>query len=566
MSSSQRQQALKESFRLIRLFLGSESRPRAIVWISLLFLLLVAFNGLNVVNSYIGRDFMTAIADRNRGRYVFFACAYVGVFLVSAVIAAFNRFAEERLRLLWREWTTRRLMDRYLSNDAYYRLSEDSGVDNPDQRMTDDVKMFTQTALAFIVLSLGATITSVSFLGVLWSITPWLVLAALLYAGAGTGTAILLGRPLVRLNNAQLQREADLRYALIRAREKAEAIAVAGASADLAATLHARLGAVARNQALIIRVTRNLVMFTGAYNYMIQAIPLLIVAPLYFAGRVEFGVVTQAAMAFAQVLGALSLIITQFEALSSFAAVSDRIDVLVESIDQAQRRPRGAIRVDTRGDRIVLEGVTLRDPRDESREFVRGLSLDLSAGENLLVNGPNPQGKRALFLALAGLWTEGEGRIVRPEKACFLSRSPLLVPGRLRDQLEVGGPGGSETPEDAEATAALEAVGFGPALERLGGLESEHDWPHALSPAEQQRLSFARLLLARPAYAILDHVTDALPADQVRPLLEKLSESSIAYLSFSEDQDLVDMHDSSLELAEDGGHRVAPARTGSAAG
>ena len=477
MSNSQRRKALKESFRLIHLFLGSEVRARAITWIVVLFALLVAFNGLNVVNSYVGRDFMTSIADRNRGRYAGFAFTYVGVFLVSAVIAAFSRFSEERLRLLWREWTTRRLMDRYLANDAYYRISEDAEVDNPDQRMTDDVKMFTQTALAFIVLSLGATITSVSFLGVLWSITPWLVLAALVYAAAGTGAAILLGRPLVRLNNAQLQREADLRYALIRARENAEAIAVAGASPGLGVTLRARLGAVARNQGLIIRVTRNLVMFTGAYNYMIQVIPLLIVAPLYFANRVEFGVVTQAAMAFAQVLGALSLIITQFEALSSFAAVSDRIDTLVEAVDRAQRRPKGAIRVDGRGDRIVLERVTLRDPRDESREFVRDLSLDLSAGENLLVNGSSPQGKRALFLAIAGLWTEGEGRIVRPEKVCLLARHPLLVPGRLRDQLDVDAPGGAERREDAEVVAAQEAVGLGPALERLGGLDSEHDWP-----------------------------------------------------------------------------------------
>src|SRR5262249_48096638 len=159
----------------------------------------------------------------------------------------------------------------------------------------------------------------------------------------------------------------------------------AGASPKLAVRLHARLGAVVRNQGLIIRVTRNLVMFTGAYNYGIQVIPLLIVAPLYFAGKVEFGVVTQAAMAFAQVLGALSLIITQFETLSSFAAVSARIDALVETVDRAQRRPKGAVRVDSRGGRIVLEGVTLRDPRDDAREFVRDLSLDLSAGENLLV-------------------------------------------------------------------------------------------------------------------------------------------------------------------------------------
>jgi putative ATP-binding cassette transporter len=555
---SRRRKALKESFRLIRLFLGSESRPRALSWMVALFLLLVTFNGLNVVNSYVGRDFMTAIADRRAGRYSFLALCYLGVFAASAVISAFNRFAEERLRLLWREWTTRRLMDRYLSNHASYRIAEAAEVDNPDQRMTDDVKAFTQTALAFILLALGATITSISFLGVLWSITPWLVLASIAYAAAGTGLTILLGRPLVRLNNVQLQREADLRYALIQTREKAEPIAVAGAEGDFSGRLHARLGAVVRNQRLIIRVTRNLVAFTGAYNYMIQVIPLLIVAPLYFRGKVEFGVVTQAAMAFAQVLGALSLIITQFETLSSFAAVSDRLDALVEAIDRAQRRPKGAVRVDAKGDRIILDRVTLRDPKDEGTTYVRDLSLDLAAGDRLLVTGPNPQGKRALFLAVAGLWSDGDGRIVRPERACFLARHPLLVPGRLRDQLDVGGPPGASPPDEAKVAEALEAVGLGPALERLGGLESEHDWPNALSPGEQQRLAIARLLLTRPSYAILDHATDALPPDDLRPLLDALDAAGIAYVSFAADDDLLDHHDSALELAEDGGHRVVP--------
>ncbi|HEY2154742.1 MAG TPA: SbmA/BacA-like family transporter [Isosphaeraceae bacterium] len=561
-----RRKALKESFRLVRLFLGSEARSQAITWMIALFLLLLAFNGLNVVNSYVGRDFMTAIADRRRKQYVTFAVAYAAVFAVSAVVSAFNRYAEERLRLLWREWTTRRLIDRYLSNHAYYRLTEIAEIDNPDQRITDDVKAFTQTALAFLLLSLGATITSVSFLGVLWSITPWLVIVAVAHAAIGTAVAILLGRPLVKLNNLQLQREANLRYALIQTREKAEAVAVAGAERDVLSRLHARLAAVVRNQKKIIGVTRNLVTFTGFYNYMIQLIPLLLVAPLYFRGRVEFGVVTQAAMAYAQVLGALSLIVTQFETLSSFAAVSDRLHVLTEAIDRAQRRPKGAIRVDGKGDRIRLEGVTLRDPKDEAVAFVRDLSLDLRPGDRLLVTGPNPQGKRALFLAIAGLWSDGDGRIVRPARACFLARHPLLVPGDLREQLAVGGPEGEGPADDPAALAALEAVGFGPVLERVGGLGAEHDWPNALTPAEQQRLAFARLLLSKPAYAILDHITDALRPEEVSPLLGKLNAVAIAYVCFAEDHELIADHDAALELAEDGGHRVFPAHPQAAPG
>ena len=428
--------------------------------------------------------------------------------------------------------------------------------------MTDDVKMFTQTALAFFLLMLGATITSMSFLGVLWSITPWLVLVAIAYAAIGTGSAIFLGKPLVRLNNYQLQKEADLRYALIQTREKAEPIAVAGAEADVESRLHARLGAVVRNQRTIIRVTRNLVMFTGGYNYMIQLIPLLIVAPLYLRGKVEFGVVTQAAMAFAQVLGALSLIVTQFETLSSFAAVSDRLDAIVEAIDLAQRRAKGAVRVDDAGDRIAFRGVTLREHEEkpaEGRVLVRDLTLDLAPKARLLVTGPSPQGKRALFLAVAGLWGEGDGRIVRPSRTCFVARHPLLVPGHLRDQLAVGGFEGSAPASDEQMTEALRAVGFGPALERVGGLDAEHDWPPARSPGEQQLLAFARLLLARPDYAILDHVTESLPPDQVAPLLGKLADASIAYVGFAENHDLLDHFDSILELREDGGHHVAPA-------
>jgi putative ATP-binding cassette transporter len=563
---SRRHKALKESFRLVRLFLGSESRPRAITWMVALFLLLLAFNGLNVVNSYVGRDFMTAIANRKWGDYTFYAACYAGVFLASAVVSAFNRFAEERLRLLWREWTTRRLMDRYLAHHAFFRLTEHAEVDNPDQRMTDDVKAFTQTALAFFLLMLGATITSVSFLGVLWSITPWLVLVAIVYAALGTGSAIFLGRPLVRLNNFQLKKEADLRYALIQTREKAEPIAVANAEADVESRLHARLGAVVRNQKTIIRVTRGLVIFTGGYNYLIQLIPLLIVAPLYFRGKVEFGVVTQAAMAFAQVLAALSLIVTQFETLSSFAAVSDRLDAIVEAIDRAHRRPRGAVRVEHAGDRIVLDRVTLRERQEEGRDLVADLSLDLKPGDRLLVCGPNPPGKRALFLAMAGLWSEGTGRIVRPSRTCFLARHPLLVPGHLLDQLAVGGPAGEPAPSEEAATKALEAVGFGPVLERVGGLSAEHDWPNALTPAEQHLLAFARVLLDRPSYAILDHVTDDLPPDQAAPLLRQLTEAGVAYVSFSEDRDLIGEHDAALEMAEDGGHRVVPARSPSADG
>ena len=197
------------------------------------------------------------------------------------------------------------------------------------------MKSYTQTTLAFFLLSLNAVITSVAFLGVLWSITPRLVVAAVAYASIGSATTILLGRPLVRLANLQLQKEANLRYHLIQTRETAETIATMGAARAMRDCLHQRLRDVVANNLTIIMVTRNLGFFTNSYNYLTQLIPLLLVAPMYMHGEVEFGVVTQSAMAFAQVLGGFSLIISQFETISSFAAVTSRLNMISDAIDQA---------------------------------------------------------------------------------------------------------------------------------------------------------------------------------------------------------------------------------------
>jgi putative ATP-binding cassette transporter len=301
-------------------------------------------------------------------------------------------------------------------------------------------------------------------------------------------------------------------------------------------------------------------MFTGSYNNLIQLIPILIVAPLYFHGKIEFGQVTQSVMAFAQVLAALSLIITQFESLSSFAAVGDRVDAVVDAVDRAQRRGRGAIRIEDSEDRVAFQGVTLRSPWDaDAAPYVRDLNLDLPPKARLLVNGPNPAGKRSLFLALAGIWEAGDGRITRPgrDHSRFVPRRPLFIHGNLRDQIRIEC--ADRLCDDAQILEALRAVGFEPALERLGGLDAEHDWAAALSQAEQQLLAFARLLIAKPRYAYLDHTTDSIPSDQASLLLKQLNAASIAYVSFAENRDLLDEHDTTLELEDDGSWHATPA-------
>lgn len=321
--------------KVARPFFVSEMRWRALAFIGLLLTLLLGISGLNLVNSYVGRDFMSALAERSTAGYTRLALAYVGVFAASTIVAVLERFTEERFGLSWRNWLTRHLIVRYLSNQSYQRLNSSDEVDNPDQRISEDVRAFTATTLSFSLMLLNSTITAFAFLGVLWSISPWLFVVAMIYPFLGTGVTLLIGRRLVTLNNDQLRKEADLRFGLARVREHAEILALQGPEHEREESerLLGRLSDAVRNLASIIAVNRNLGFFINFYNYLIQIIPLLVTAPLYFRGQVEFGVVTQSAMAFAHVVNAFSLIVQQFQNISSFAAVIDRLGALWEAID-----------------------------------------------------------------------------------------------------------------------------------------------------------------------------------------------------------------------------------------
>jgi putative ATP-binding cassette transporter len=552
--------AMTRSFRALRLFVASDVGRQAVGWLALLLGVLVAVNALNVVNSYVGRDFMTAISDRRPRQYATYALLYLGVFAGLTILAVFARFSEERLRLLWRAWLTKILINGYVSGHTYYRLKERAEVDNPDQRITDDVKSYTQTTLSFFILSLNSSITSLAFLGVLWSITPRLVLVAIVYAAIGTASTILLGRPLVRLNNLQLKKEADLRYHLIQVREAAETIAPMRIEKTVRALLRRRLDAVVENSRAIISVTRNLGFFTVGYNYLIQLVPLLIVAPLYMRGEVEFGVVTQSAMAFAQVLGAFSLIVTQFETLSTFAAVTERINAIAGAIEQARAPSTSAIEVVEDDDRVAYEKLTLWTPT-EHRPLVRELALTIPYGSSVLVTGPNSAAKDALFLATAGIWEDGEGRVIRPhgDAIVFVPKRPFAMQGTLREQLLLTTPP-ERSFDDAQLRDALARVGLAQTLERVGGLDSEHDWANALSPGEQHLLALARLLLLRPRFAFLNEVVESLGPDQVEHFYRVLCEASITYLSIGENHHLIACHDMVLELQEDGRWRFTTAK------
>jgi putative ATP-binding cassette transporter len=238
--------------RLIRRSIVPELGSKALLLAGLLILMLLGINGLNVLNSYVGRNFMTAIEGRDLTEFFNQGGIYIGVFALSSIVAVLSRFAEERLGLLWRERLTKRLVGAYLGDRTYHTLKVTKRVENPDERITDDVRAFTTTTLSFSLMILNSTLTVIAFSSVMLSISETLFLVAVLYAVGGTLFSIFLGRPLVRLNSAQLDKEANFRADLIHVREHAEAIALSRREGRLLQRLRGRVDDLVGNLGSII--------------------------------------------------------------------------------------------------------------------------------------------------------------------------------------------------------------------------------------------------------------------------------------------------------------------------
>jgi putative ATP-binding cassette transporter len=278
----------------------------------------------------------------------------------------------------------------------------------------------------------------------------------------------------------------------------------------------------------------------------------VIVAPLVIRGELEFGMMAQAQMAFFLVIAAFSLIVKEFQRISTIGAVIERLGGFYEVLGEEGRGPRKSpIEVVEDGDRVAFEGLTLVTP-DDGRPLIVDLTVRVPCGRRLLIVGPSGSGRTSLLRAVAGLWTSGQGRILRPPLGdiLFLPQQPYLRCGPLRDQV-LYGTRDTGLP-DEEIEVALKKVGFGSLLERAGGLDGKADWAHTLSLGEQQRLAFARLLLVNPRFAFLDEATSALDAEAARRLYEVLSATEITYVSMASDDGLSAHHDQVIELGRDG--------------
>jgi putative ATP-binding cassette transporter len=502
---------------------------------------------------------MSAIERMDHGGFLFKAGQYALVFLGSTVAAALYRYVEDLLGILWREQLTESMSDAYMSDRVYYHLDGAMGVANPDQRITEDVKAFTTTTLSFMLLILNGSITAIAFSGVLWSISPQLFAVAVAYAVIGSMITILLGKPLVRLNYHQYDLEANYRAELIHVRENSESIALAHRENRFKSRLGSGLGALTENFRRLIRVNRNVAFFTNGYNYFIQIIPAFLIAPKFMAGEIEFGVITQSTMAFATLLGAFSLIVTQFQSISAFTAVTARLHMLTDAIEKTREADMCAIDVAETHDEIVFEHVTLRSV-DQTRVLIEDLNLTIRPGERLLVTCEHDEPKVALFRATAGVWDCGGGTLRRPslEDVLFLPERPYLPPGTLRNA--VLRTGQEHLSSDEEIAAVLDHLGLSRTVLRVGGLDVERDWDDQLSIGEQHLFSVARMYLAKPSFVFLDRPGSSLPKALISTALEGLLESHVGIVVLAKNGESRLNFDRRLEIHPDGSWNLTQVR------
>jgi len=535
----------------VRNFANSEVGWKAKLIFAALVALLFGANGLNVLNSYVGRNFMTAIADRDKAEFIHQAIFYIGVFAGSTVVAVVARFAEERLGLLWRESLTQRAVKLYLAGGTYYRLDASGELANPDQRIAEDVRGFTVTTLSFVLMLLNSSFTIMAFSGVLWAISPLLFVLAVLYAACGSLATIVLGRPLIRLNHDQLDKEASFRSALIHVRENAESIMGSHGEGRQTERLLDRFAEVVANFRQIITINRNVGFFTTGYNWLIQIIPALVVAPAFIRGDIDFGAITQSAMAFSALVAAFSLIVTQFQSLSTFAAVVARLSSLTEAIEQSQVPTESTIEIVEAEGRLAYEGLTLLSSTNAS-PLLKDLSISIPVGARVLVTGSNQAAGVALFRATAGLSPSGSGRIIRPgaSRMGFLLQRPYLPPGTLRQVLD--GAGDADELSDDRLFTLLSELNLEQVVTQAGGLDAKRDWRTLLSLREQQLLAVIHIVLAAPQFVLLDRVGAVLSSDEVQRIFQLLGNSSMTTINIGAADEPREDYDAILECRDDG--------------
>ena len=541
----------------------SEEKKTAWTLLLLLIVLMLVDTKLAVMLNNQTGELTSALAARNGDRFWTSVRACLLIVALAVPTYAFYYYMRDMYANQWRRWLTGRFLDGYLKDRKYYALGTSSEIDNPDQRISEDINTFTGRSINFLLIFLGSIMQLVAFSAVLWSISHVLVAVLVAYAVAGNIVALyFFGSPLIQLNFWQLRREADFRFSLMRLRENAESIAFYRGEAQERTHIDHTFDKVIRNYARLIKKQRTLNFFQRTFSQLTVVLPYVILAGGVLSGELEVGRATQAAGAFTAVLSAVGVIVDNFESLSRFVAGIGRLQALSNLVLPAAQpeTAAGHARIELRPcTHLALESLTLCPPQSD-RVLIKELSLVLKPGDALLITGDSGCGKSSLLRAIAGLWHEGSGVIHHPpiEDVFFLPQQPYLQASTLRSQLIY--PSVRTDLSDEQLLDILDLVHLPRLAERVGGLDAVQDWEKLLSVGEQQRLAFGRVLVHKPGIVILDEATSALDSGNEASLYARLRDSGATLVSIAHRAGVLRHHTHVLELKGDGGWELHDAR------
>jgi putative ATP-binding cassette transporter len=494
------------------------------------------------------RPFYDALSHRNLAEFL----RQLGVFaIIAGALLALNvaqKFLTETLKIKLREGLVKDLISHWLRPMRAFRLANagDIGV-NPDQRVHEDARHLTELTADLGAGLLQAGILVVMFIGVLWrisagfrfhfhdrfySIPGYMVWAAILYAGSASLLSYVAGRSLIKRNADRYQRESELRFALVRANEYADAIALAGGEADEARHAERDLAAVLAASWRIVLGLTNLTWITAGYGWFTLVAPIIAAAPLYFFGTLSFGGLMMAAGAFTQVQGSLRWFVDNFSVIADWRATLLRVASFRSAVTDMDSLHRVQSQISYEvgaADEYLIEKLEIASPTGATR--LKENKVVIKPGERILIVGEPGAGKTLLFRALAGLWPWGSGTVTRPKGQAIyhMPRSAYWPPGTMREALAYPSePGEIRTNVYEEALHDLKLKELEPMLDK------DRHWHEELNEDQLRRLAFARLLIHEPAWILIDEVLDLLDTDSraliTEVLARRLKDSAIVHI------------------------------------
>ena len=516
-------------FHLITPYWNSEEKKSARLYLAGIITLTIAAVYMTLLLNEWFNSFYSALQNYDSGAVYRGLLRFTGLAFAHIAFAVYSYYLQQRLALRWRKWMTKNYLAKWTGQQMYYRLEmfSQGTADNPDQRISEDINLFTARTLSFMSGLLRSATTIVCFIFVLWNLSEilsfsaagqefhiygYLVWTALAYSVLGTWITHKVGHRLVSLNYLQQKLEADFRFSMVRLRETAESVAFYNGAAKEESFLSNRFMTLLRNTLFIIKKQKQLSWLTNSYAQIAIIFPFVVAVPRYLSQNISLGGLMQIANCFGKVQDAMSYFVDVYASLAEWQSCAERLlsfDKHIAAIEKETEEKSGSLVREETPDRLRLTDVTISvpamDENKRTREIISSASCTIKSGEHVILKGPSGSGKSTLLRTLAGFWPYVKGHISMPapSEMMFIPQKPYIPMGTSAEAASYP----LETADEEILSPLLMECGLSHLMEKT---DTEADWSHILSLGEQQKLAFVRVFLRKPKWVFLDEATSAM--------------------------------------------------------